>query len=188
MTLPETRYDTHDQELLAIVDAFKHWRRYAHSCSELEVHTDYKNLTFFTTTKVLTGRQARWAEWLGQFKFKIVYKPGKENVIADVLSRRKDLIGDKPKVREPIFKTNEDGSLSPARQLNSTFEIANDIPAEYQEMIIHEHHDDPLHGHLGIRRTIELIQRNYHFNDMKEKVAKYIRKCADCQKNKHSTH
>lgn len=55
----ETRYDTHDQELLAIVKAFKHWRRWAHSClGEVEVYTDHKNLTYFTTTKVLTDKQA----------------------------------------------------------------------------------------------------------------------------------
>jgi hypothetical protein len=35
---------------------------------------------------------------------------------------------------------------------------------------------------------MELIQRNYSFRKMKNKVAKYIKKCVDCQKNKHSTH
>jgi hypothetical protein len=35
---------------------------------------------------------------------------------------------------------------------------------------------------------MELIKRNYEFSKMKEKVTRYIKKCADCQKNKHSTH
>ena len=52
-TGPEERYDVHDKELLAIVDALKYWRIYSESSSELEIFTDYKNLTYFTTTKVL---------------------------------------------------------------------------------------------------------------------------------------
>ena len=35
---------------------------------------------------------------------------------------------------------------------------------------------------------MELIQRNYQFNDMKKKVTTFIAKCEYCQKNKHSTH
>jgi hypothetical protein len=53
LSRPEERYDVHDKELLAIVDSLKHWRIYSESSSELEIFTDNKNLTYFTTTKVL---------------------------------------------------------------------------------------------------------------------------------------
>lgn len=56
---PEERYDVHDKELLAIVDALEHWRVYAESCSDLTIFTDHKNLTYFTTTKKLNRRQVR---------------------------------------------------------------------------------------------------------------------------------
>jgi hypothetical protein len=39
------------------------------------------------TTKALTARQARWAENLSQFNFRIMYKPGATNR-ADALTRR----------------------------------------------------------------------------------------------------
>jgi len=39
---------------------------------------------------VLTRRQARWAEHLAEFDFVIIYRPGRENGKADVLSRRWD--------------------------------------------------------------------------------------------------
>ena len=48
--------------------------------------TDYKNLTTFTTTKKLNRQQVRWAELLGQHKFKILYTPGQDNRRADILS------------------------------------------------------------------------------------------------------
>jgi hypothetical protein len=41
---------------------------------------------FFMTIKELTRRQARWAEILSQFDFKIVHCKGMENRQADALS------------------------------------------------------------------------------------------------------
>ena len=50
----ELNYEIHDKELLAIVDAFKQWRTYLEGVKHLTlVFTDHKNLTSFTTTKVL---------------------------------------------------------------------------------------------------------------------------------------
>jgi len=187
-TGPEERYDVHDKELMAIVDSLKHWRIYAESCSDLTIYTDHKNLLHFTTTKQLNRRQVRWAELLGQYKFKILYTPGKENGRADALSRRSDLAGTKEVVSNAILRIESDGSLGPAQQLNNILRITNELPEELHEAIIRQHHDDPVHGHPGIQRTMELIRRNYEFKGMKEKTTQFIKKCADCQKNKHSTH
>ena len=188
-TSAEENYDVHDKELLAIVVALEHWRVYAESCSDLTIFSDHKNLVNFTTTKVLNRRQVRWSEMLGQYKFKIVYTPGKDNGRADALSRRSDIAGTKKITESTILRDYEDGSLGPARTVNSlTLKIGVDVPEDLQEEIIRQHHDDPVHGHPGVSRTTELIQRNYQFKNMKEKVSSYTKKCADCQKNKHSTH
>ena len=65
MTVLEQNYDIYNKELLAVVEALKHWRVYAESCLELDIFTDYKNLLNFTTIKALNRRQVRWAELLG---------------------------------------------------------------------------------------------------------------------------
>jgi len=53
-------YPVHDKELMAIVEAFKEWRPYLSGTThEVKVYTDHKNLTYFTTMKVLNGRQVR---------------------------------------------------------------------------------------------------------------------------------
>ena len=58
----ETRYKIHDDELLAIVKAFKTWRHYLKGCKhEILVLTDYKNLRRFIDRKSLSSRQVRWA-------------------------------------------------------------------------------------------------------------------------------
>jgi hypothetical protein len=77
--------------MLAIVAAFKEWEHMLKSVADqITVYTDHKNLEYFATTKVLTRRQARWAEHLAEFNFKVVYRPGDKNTKADVLSRRWD--------------------------------------------------------------------------------------------------
>ena len=87
----EINYDIHDKEMLAIVAALKEWEHMLKSCQEeFTVYTDHKNLEYFATTKVLSRRQARWAEFLSEFWFKVVYRPGRLNQKADILSRRRD--------------------------------------------------------------------------------------------------
>jgi hypothetical protein len=66
--------------------------------------------------------------------------------------------------------------------------VGYELLEEFEETIIQQHYDDLVHGHPGVSRTMELIQRNYQFKNMKEKVTSYIKKYADCQQNKHSTH
>jgi transposase InsO family protein len=44
------------------------------------------------TKKKLSARQARWAEFLSQFYFLIRYRPGKQNTLADALSRQENLV------------------------------------------------------------------------------------------------
>jgi len=85
----EINYEIHDKELLAIVDAFKHWRRYCQGVThQVQVLSDHHNLEYFTTTKLLNRRQAHWAQELAGIDFKIFYRPGSQNGKPDALSRR----------------------------------------------------------------------------------------------------
>src|SRR5437016_12340465 len=80
MTPAERNYDTHDQELLAIVKSFKQWRHYLEgSRHPIVVLADHANLQYFMTTKELSRRQARWAERLATFDFEIQYRKGSTN-------------------------------------------------------------------------------------------------------------
>ena len=88
MILAETRYKTHDAELLAIVETFKNWRHYLEGCQyEFLILTDYNNLRRFMDMKSLSSRQVRWAQELSRYYFHINYRQGKANGAADALSR-----------------------------------------------------------------------------------------------------
>ena len=70
----ELNYEIYDKELLAIYDAFKHWRSYLEGAAHvILVMSDHKNLEYFTTTKVLTRHQACWSEYLSRFNYTIRY-------------------------------------------------------------------------------------------------------------------
>ena len=88
MISAETRYETHDGELLAIVEAFKTWRHYLkRSQHEVLILTNHNNLRRFMETKSLSSRQVRWAQELSRYHFRIDYRQGKANGAADALSR-----------------------------------------------------------------------------------------------------
>jgi hypothetical protein len=94
MAPAECNYEIYDKELLAIIRCFEEWRPDLEG-SELPVQvlTDHKSLEYFMTTKRLTRRQARWAEFLADYHFQITYRPGRDNQKADALTRRP---GDRP--------------------------------------------------------------------------------------------
>lgn len=86
----ERNYAIYDKEMLAIIRCFEEWKPELMSASPetpIQVLTDHKALEYFMTTKQLTRRQARWAEELSQFNFKIMYRPGAKNSKADLLTR-----------------------------------------------------------------------------------------------------
>jgi hypothetical protein len=53
-----------------------------------ELYTDYKSLKYIFTQPDLNLRQRRLLELIKDHDFGINYHPGKENVVADALSRR----------------------------------------------------------------------------------------------------
>jgi hypothetical protein len=86
LTPAERNYGTGEQELLAVVHALKIWRCYLEGPT-FTVITDHNPLVHLDTQTHLSRRQARWMEYLQRFTFSWKYKPGKDNVVADALSR-----------------------------------------------------------------------------------------------------
>ena len=90
MSTSEVNYEIHDKEMLAVIRALEEWRAELEGLQRkerFEILTDHRALEYFMTTKKLNARQARWAEFLSRFYFLIRYRPGKQNTLADALSR-----------------------------------------------------------------------------------------------------
>ena len=57
-TITELNYNTYDKKLLATFKAFNIWQHYLESLAyPIDIVTNYKNLKYFSTTKVLIQRQ-----------------------------------------------------------------------------------------------------------------------------------
>ena len=83
----ELNYPTHDLELAAVVHALKIWRHYLIG-HKSDIYTDHKSLKYIFTQD-LNLRQRRWLELIKDYDLEVYYHPGKVNVVADALSRKK---------------------------------------------------------------------------------------------------
>jgi hypothetical protein len=248
MDKAELNYEVHDKEMLAIVSCFKEWRRYLEGAQyQITVYSDHKNLEYFLTTKILNRRQARWAQELAGYDFKIVYRPGPRNGKPDALSRRPEfrpakggLEADddeafarvlKPSQIElsqaiissvrlqqfPVVKfdtsfierivqlAREDAAWTAELQKASAGDPSANvtmvggalyfknrlwIPEEpsLKRQILESEHDSKVAGHMGMDKTLELVQRNFYWPAMDQEIADYVRSCDACQKNKAPRH
>jgi RNase H-like domain found in reverse transcriptase/Integrase zinc binding domain/Chromo (CHRromatin Organisation MOdifier) domain/Integrase core domain len=112
LTPAEMNYSTPDKEMLAIVQVMKKYQHYLRGTKHpVIVRTDHRNLRTFMTTKELNARQARWAEELSAYNFVIEHVKGRENVVADALSRRPDYEEEKIVERTKQFLKETDKGL-----------------------------------------------------------------------------
>ena len=111
LSAPELNYDTHDKELLAIFEAFKHWHHYLEgSTSPVDVVTNHKNLEYFSSSKVLTCHQACWSEYLSQFNLAIHFCPGCLGAKPNALTHHWDIY---PKERDRDYAHVNPHNLKP---------------------------------------------------------------------------
>jgi hypothetical protein len=83
----ERHYATHDLELAAIVHSLRKWRHYLMG-KRFELITDHNGLKYLFDQPILNVRQTRWLEFLSEYDFDIKHIKGKENKVANALSRR----------------------------------------------------------------------------------------------------
>uniref|UniRef100_L7J7U2 RNA-directed DNA polymerase n=1 Tax=Pyricularia oryzae (strain P131) TaxID=1143193 RepID=L7J7U2_PYRO1 len=180
---PELNYQIHNKELMAIIRAFEEWKpQLSGTKHEVLVYTDHKNLTHFTTSKVLNKRQIKWSEFLLEFHFRIIYRKGTENGRADALSRRPDHEHTVPEETRTILTTDETGNLLPAHRSL----IATNVTITPEE--IRRIHENKAHGHQGVSKTWKRLKQHYDFQGIRQEVRKAIKNCELCAKSKSAKH
>jgi hypothetical protein len=83
----EVKYPTHDLELAVVVHALKIWRHNLIG-KRCELYMDHTSLKYIFTQSNLNLRQRSWLELIKDYDLRIIYHPGKANIVADALSRR----------------------------------------------------------------------------------------------------
>ncbi|XP_057812070.1 uncharacterized protein LOC131026252 [Salvia miltiorrhiza] len=151
-------YPTYDKELYALVRALQTWQHYLWP-NEFVIHTDHESLKHLKGQHKLNKRHARWMEFIETFPYVIKYKQGKENVVADALSRRHD---------DFLFRKNK--LCVPQCSL--------------RELLLLESHGGGLMGHFGIAKTLAVLHEHFFWPHMKRDVEKICGRCVTCKQAK----
>ena len=84
-------YPIYDKELFALIRVLEVWQHYLWP-KEFIIHSDHESLKYLKSQTNLNKRHAKWVEFLESFPYIIKYKKGKDNVVADALSRKECLL------------------------------------------------------------------------------------------------
>ncbi|KAH9724534.1 hypothetical protein KPL70_007519 [Citrus sinensis] len=119
---PALNYPTYDKELYALVRALETWQHYLWP-KEFVIHTNHESLKHLKGQYKLNKRHARWVEFIETFPYVICYKQGKENIVADALSRRQA----KSKVQPYGLYTPLPISSAPWTDISMDFVLGDDL-------------------------------------------------------------
>lgn len=84
----EEAYATNEREMLAIVWALQALRNYLYGAPNINIYTDHQPLTFAISDKNPNTKLKRWRAFIEEYSPVLHYKPGKDNKVADALSRQ----------------------------------------------------------------------------------------------------
>ncbi|XP_048552596.1 uncharacterized protein LOC125532671 [Triticum urartu] len=155
---PTLNYSVYDKELYALVRSLETWQHYLWP-KEFVIHSDHESLKHLRGQQKLNRRCAKWSEFVESFPYIVKYKKGKDNVVADALSRR------------------HDGFLFRANKLC----IPN---CSIRLLLLQEAHAGGLMGHFGAKKTESVLIDHFFWPRMRRDVEHYILRCEICRKAK----
>ena len=150
-----------------------------------------------------SDRDSRWMEFVETFPYVIRYKQGKENIVADALSRRYAL----------IFTL--DAKLLGFEHIKELYPLYQDFSNEYaccekgahdkffrhegflfrenrlcipncsiRDLLVRESHGGGLMGHFGVAKTLGILQEHFYWPHMKRDVERICGRCITCREAK----
>jgi hypothetical protein len=172
-------YPTYDKELYALVRALETWQHYLWP-KEFVIHTDHESLKHLKGQGKLNRRHAQWMEFIETFPYVIKYKQGKENIVADALSRRYALISTLNAkllgfeyVKElyvndddfaSVFAACEKAAFGKFYRIDGYLFRENRLcvpNSSMHELLVREAHGGGLMGHFGVRKTLDVLHEHF---------------------------
>ncbi|WVZ64557.1 LOW QUALITY PROTEIN: hypothetical protein U9M48_014055 [Paspalum notatum var. saurae] len=139
---PSLNYSIYDKELYALVRILETWQYYLWP-KEFVIHSDHESLKHIRSQAKLNKRHAKYS-----FPYIIKHKKGKDNVIADALSRRYTLLS---QLYHRIFGLETIKGLYKA-------------------------HGGRLMGHFSVKKTTEVLTAHFFWPKLKRDVERKGRK------------
>ena len=202
--LPYQRnYTISELECYAIVEALEYFHHYLYG-SKFTVITDHQALKWLHKIKKPNSRLFKWALKLSQYDFQIQYRPGKDNIEADALSRNPVLEDFTHENHLNIINLIQKEELKTAQKeemdvnMNHTLPHLRTVdgilvrkkglfrryyvPTSLRTKVVEKFHEK--FGHIGIKKTLFMISKSYFWPNMTNEVKLFIDTCEICQKNK----
>jgi hypothetical protein len=204
MTSCERNYTIMEKELLAIVKAVKFFRPELYG-NEFLIFTDNSAVASILNIPMPQGRIARWILFLTEFKYSIQHRKGKDNIVADFLSRKSfsffsavqsELFSDSHLMA--IYEFLKTGNNS--KELNSSslmkytslFCVHSDtLYRKYKTHlrkvlfssdiipILTSLHDN--FGHFGTQSVFDFMKTRYWCKNLYHQVKQFVTSCTSCQ-------
>jgi hypothetical protein len=167
---PELLYTIYDKEMLAIMHALAKFRQYLVG-ARFVVRSDHNSLKYFLEQKDLNERQQKWVSKIQAYDFDIEFVKGKNNVVADALSRRPSVyamtdisVDWKAHLLVEYSKNQFACQLMDGQIQDDNFRIMDDIiyykgriflvpESAFKAKVLQACHDSPVAGHQGFVKT-----------------------------------
>ncbi|KAL3566434.1 hypothetical protein D5086_031849 [Populus alba] len=198
-------YPTYDKELYALVRTLETWQHYLWP-KEFVIHSDHESLKHLKGQGKLSRRHAKWVEFIETFSYVIKYKQGKENTVADALSRRYVLLSTLDarflgfEHTKKLYKDDSDFANVYNACETSAFgkfyrldgylfkESRLCVPlSSMRELLVREAYGGGLMGHFGVVKTLDVLHEHFYWTKMKRDVQRICDKCITCRKAKSRT-
>ncbi|XP_078433679.1 uncharacterized protein LOC144704971 [Wolffia australiana] len=199
------RYDNYDREFYALVQSMRHWRHYLLP-KEFVLFSNHSALHHLHDQRKVSDRHVNWIAYLQDLMFLVRHKKGKDNMVADALSRR-PLVLNMMKTQVLGFEQLlKDYSGCPnfgkifAQVRDSTVPSSRDYYIDYgylfrgkrlciprrslRDFLVWETHAGGLSGHFGINKTIQEMEHRFFWPSLKRDVGKIISQCSTCTRAK----
>lgn len=203
----QRKYSTYDRELTSIYMAVRHFRRTIEG-RDVTILTDHKPLTtaLRANYKDETPRRTRYLEYISQFVTDIKHVSGKDNCVADAMSRVDTISCPTPINYDELAKSQkQDEELKqlmksdrftfkritlPGTAMQVSCEMSTNsprpfLPPQFRKQAYQAMHDL---NHPGVRATRRLITTRYFWMTMKKDVTDWAKACDQCQRAKVHRH
>lgn len=198
------KQSAYTRELFTITESLAKFRHYLLG-HQFIILTDQRSLKSLLDQSLQTPEQQAWLHKFIGYDFKIEYKPGRDNIAADALSRVMVLSWSEP--QNQLLQQLKD-ELAQQDQLANTVRLCqNNAPPDTNysvkegllywkgrlvlpnqssliQKVLWEYHSSPIGGHAGITRTMARVMAQFYWPKMKEDIKRFVQHCTICQQAK----